>query len=318
MKIVFLLIIIFSSISISANDKNLYQKAYEIESISTLFAIPLYEQSLSSSNSKNLQKAAVSRLFYLYKKHNKLIEALLLGSKYSKIIPSKERSSVWSAIAEIYRPVKYDLLSSAYVLAVRTNHENYPELLNFMKSAYEPKLNDFIFVVLYKRKQFETLQLLLKEDRSISTSPLYAGMIAIKLDSDGGKSFLESLDAETDRDVSFHSDLFYLLGQYYRSLGDHRFSARYFRMSGSFNWNERAKLESAKSLVLSGNFSEACSTFDFKPAPNEEVGQTFYLICNKKDKSMLKEIKPSFKVLGSKEGGDFFQKVNQALEKWDL
>jgi hypothetical protein len=302
---------------IFASDPSSYKHAYEMESISTLFAIPLYEQTLLSSNTKNLQKAAVSRLFYLYKKHNKVIEALLLGSKYSHIISSKDKTSIWKSLTEIYKPVTYEHLTTAYVFALKANPENYTDFLRYLQEMREPRLFEFIYIVLYKRKQFELLKKLFEEDRSLTISPLYEGVVTIKLNPEKGREYLASINLEGEKDNGTKSDLLYLLGQYFRSLGENDISARYFRMSASFLWPDRGKLESAKSLVLSGKFSEACHTFQFSPSPNEEVSQIFYLVCVKKDKDFIREIKPSLKALGAKDGGEFFQKVNQSLERWE-
>ncbi len=310
-------LLLSTSQAVFSSDSTSYKRAYEMESFSTLFAIPLYEQTLQSSNPKNMQKAAVSRLFYLYKKHNKIIEALLLGTRYSSIISSKDKAGIWKSIVEIYKPVSYENLTTAYILAVKASVENHAELLGYLKEYKETKLFEFVFIVLYKRKQYELISILLEEDPTLTSSPLYEGMVKIRLNPEKGKEYLANIPSDVDKDNGTKADLLYLRGQYYRAIGDNSISARYFRMSGSFLWPERAKIETAKSLVLAGNFSEACQTYTFTPSPNEEVMQIFYLVCNKKDKDFLREIKSSLKALGSKEGGEFFQKVNQSLEKWD-
>lgn len=310
-------ILFFTTHMAFASDTTNYKRAYEMESVSTLFSIPLYEQTLQSSNPKNMQKAAVSRLFYLYKKHNKIIEALLLGTKYSNIISSKDKAGIWKSIIEIYKPVSYENLTSAYILSVKASAENHTELLSYLQQYKETKLFEFVFIVLYKRKQYELILTLLEEDPTLTTSPLYEGMVKIRLNPEKGKEYLASIPSDLDKDNGTKADLLYLLGQYYRAIGENAISARYFRMSGSFLWPERAKIETSKSLVLAGNFSEACQTYTFAPSPNEEVMQIFYLVCQKKDKDFLREIKSSLKALASKESGEFFQKVSQSLEKWD-
>jgi len=311
-----ILIILFFSVGLFAGEATRYQQAYEMEKQSTLFAIPLYESSLQTASSVNLKKAAVSRLFFLYKKHNKIIEAILLGSKFSHIINSKEKASLWKSLTEIYHPLSYGELTSAYSIAVKTNPENYSELLQHLHTLNQPKLFEFVYIILYKRKQFETLNLLFIQDHSLSKSPLYEGIVLLKLNPEKGKEFILSWGFEPDKDNPTKSDLLYLLGHYFRNLGDYDSSARYFRMSASFHWQERAKLEAARSLVLNGKFSEACQSFGFSPSPNDEASQLLYLICTKKDKDFLRQIHPSIVALGAKEGGEFFQKINQALEKW--
>ncbi len=287
-----------------------------MEKVSTLFAIPIYESSLSSANSSKMQKASVSRLFYLYKKHNKIIEALLLGSKYSSIIPSKEKAWIWKSLTEIYKPLSYSDLTNVYVLAIKAKPDSFQDLLDHLHSAGQTKLFEFTYIILYKRKQYETLAKMFEQDPSLSSSPLYEGVVNIKLNPEKGKEYLNSVGMEADKDNPTKSDLLYLLGLYFRALGDYDASARYFRMSASFHWGERSKMETAKSLALGGNFSEVCQNYNFPPSPNEEVGQIFYLICTKKDKEFLKEIQPSLSSLGAREGGEFFQKVNSSLEKW--
>ncbi len=300
-----------------ASDNGSYKRAYEMESVSTLFAIPLYEQTIGTNNSKNLQKAAVSRLFYLYKKHNKFIEALFLGTRYSNIIPSKDKTSIWKSLVEIYKPVSYELLTTSYQLAMKSSIENHSEILSFLREYREPKLFEFVFILLYKRKQFDLILNLLEKEPMLTSSPLYAGMANLRLNPEKGREYLASLPSDLEKDTGMKSDLLYLLGQYYRAVGENSISARYFRMSGSYLWPDRAKIETSKSLVLAGNFSEACQTYQFTSSPNEEVMQIFYLVCNKKDKAFLKEIRASIKALGSKDGGEFFQKVSQSLERWD-
>jgi hypothetical protein len=318
MKLPLIIIVIFlSRLSLFGSDASSYKKAYEMESVSTLFAIPLYEQTLLSSNTKNLQKVAVSRLFYLYKKHNKIVEALLLGSKYPSIISSKDKASLWASLTLIYKPLSYENLTTAYTFAFRANSENIAELSRYLQESRISQLFEFVYIVLYKRKQYELLQALFDANHSLSQSPLYEGIVKIKLDPEKGREFIENIGLDGEKDNATKSDILYLLGQYFRALGEYDLSARYFRMSGSYLWPDRGKLESAKSLVLAGNFTEACQTFSFLNPPNEEVTQIFYLTCVKKDKQFLKQVKPGIHALGAKEGGEFFQKVNQAFDRWE-
>ncbi|GBF50068.1 hypothetical protein LPTSP4_15910 [Leptospira ryugenii] len=312
------ILIFFFASKLIASDNDLYKEAYEMEAKNTLFAIPLYENTLQKTNSKNLQKAAANRLFYLYKKHYKLIDAIFLGSRYSHLISSKEKANIWKAITDIYRPMSYSKLTTAYSLAMRSSAENYQDLENFLKEESQTQIFDFVFLVLYKRRQYPLLRLLLQPENPLANNLFYSGLIAIKVDEDSGKDFLNKHSQRFDTDDSHRSDLFYLVGTFYRHLGEFAQSARYFRMSGSFSRKEKGDLEAAKSLALGGFLSEACQSFQFPNATHDEYSQIFQLFCHKKDRAYLLDIKPSLQLLNKKEGGEFIQKILLAIEQGDI
>ncbi|TGL65651.1 hypothetical protein EHQ62_09965 [Leptospira jelokensis] len=286
-----------------------YEEAYEMEQTNTLFAIPLYEKALSQKPTGKLQKAVVSRLFFLYKKHSKLLDALFLGSRYPSHIPSKDRTWIWNQLAEIYKPISVSDLSSTYVLASKANLENIKDLSDHLKQLNLPKLYEFASILLLKRKQYKVILSLYEESPNMFLTPLFVGISEFKLGTEQGKEFLKKIlaDSEKERSDQEKSDILYLMGVHYRQSNEHELSARYFRMSGSFFAKPRADLEASKSLVLQGKQKEMCSTFKFGSSPFDEIETILYYLCSPTGYQNLKPILPSIRILTEREGNEFLQ-----------
>ncbi|WP_232373860.1 hypothetical protein [Leptospira chreensis] len=293
------------TLSLSAN--SYYEEGYEMEQLNTLFAIPLYEKALSQKPSGKLQKAVVSRLFFLYKKHGKLLDALFLGSKFPSLIPSKERSWIWSHLAEIYKPITVSELSATYVLAAKVSSDKFTELSEHLKISNSQKLYEFASIILLKRKQYKVILSIYAENPSMAKTPLFIGISEFKIGADSGKEFLKTIlgESETERSDQEKSDVLYLMGVYYRQTTEYELSARYFRMSGSFGSKPRADLETTKSLVLKGNAKEMCSTFKFGSSSTDEIETLLYYYCSPNANNSWKPYEPSIRILAEREGNEF-------------
>ncbi|MCW7494309.1 hypothetical protein ND861_16805 [Leptospira sp. 2 VSF19] len=303
--LIFLLYVMGYTPSVFAN--SYYEAGYEMEQLNTLFAIPLYEKALTEKPSGKLQKAVVSRLFFLYKKHGKLLDALFLGSKYPNLIPTKERSWIWTNLAEIYRPISVSELSSTYVLASKSSPEKYLELSEHLKNAASQKLYEFASIILLKRKQYKAILSIYAENPGMVKTPLFIGISEFKIGADSGKEFLKTILGDTDRERTDQekSDVLYLMGVYYRQTADYDLSARYFRMSGSFGSKPRGDLETTKSLVLKGNSKEMCSTFKFTISSSDEIETLLNFYCSPNANSSWKPYEPSIRILAEREGNEF-------------
>ncbi|ABZ96771.1 hypothetical protein [Leptospira biflexa] len=291
------------------NASGFYEEAYEMEQTNTLFAIPLYEKALSQKPTGKLQKAVVSRLFFLYKKHSKLLDALFLGSRYPSHIPSKDRAWIWNQLSEIYKPISISDLSSTYVFAAKANSENTQELSDHLRNLNLPKLYEFASILLLKRKQYKLILILYEENPTMFLSPLFVGISEFKLGTEQGKEFLKKVlaDSEKERSDQEKSDILYLMGVHYRQSNEHELSARYFRMSGSFYAKQRADLEASKSMVLQGKQKEMCSTFKFGASPFDEIETILYYHCSPTGSQNLRPILPSIRILSEREGNEFLQ-----------
>lgn len=305
LRLVYLLFLIGFSPSIFAN--SYYEAGYEMEQLNTLFAIPLYEKALTQKPSGKLQKAVVSRLFFLYKKHGKLLDALFLGSKYPSLIPSKERGWIWTNLAEIYKPIGVSELSATYVFASKSSPEKFSELSEHLKLANSQKLYEFASIILLKRKQYKVILSIYAENPSMAKTPLFIGISEFKIGADSGKEFLKTIlgDTERERTDQEKSDVLYLMGVYYRQSADYDLSARYFRMSGSFGSKPRGDLETTKSLVLKGNSKEMCSIFKFATSSTDEIETLLNLYCSPNPNISWKTYEPSIRILAEREGNEF-------------
>ncbi|XDD47073.1 hypothetical protein AB3N60_03020 [Leptospira sp. WS39.C2] len=302
-------VMVTSTICLPLQANGAYEEAYEMEQTNTLFAIPLYEKALSQKPTGKLQKAVVSRLFFLYKKHAKLLDALFLGSRYPSHIPSKDRSWIWTQLSEIYKPITVSELSSTYVLAAKTNLENSNDLKEQLKQLNLPKLYEFASILLLKRKQYKVILALFEENPNMFHSPLFIGISEFKLGTEQGKEFLKKVLADSDKERSEQekSDILYLMGVHYRQSNEHELSARYFRMSGSFYGKTRADLEASKSLVLQGKTKEMCSTFKFSISQFDEIETILHYHCSPTGAQATKLILPSIRILAEREGNEFLQ-----------
>ncbi|PJZ85076.1 hypothetical protein [Leptospira harrisiae] len=284
-----------------------YEEGYEMEQVNTLFAIPLYEKALTQKPSGKLQKAVVSRLFFLYKKHGKLLDALFLGSKYPSLIPSKERGWIWTNLSEIYKPIGFSELSATYVHAAKATADKFTELSDFLKTSNSQKLYEFASIILLKRKQYKVILSIYSENQAMAKTPLFIGISEFKIGADSGKEFLKTIlgESETERSDQEKSDVLYLMGVYYRQTAEYDLSARYFRMSGSFGSKPRADLETTKSLVLKGNAKEICNTFKFVSSSNDEIETLLHFYCSPNPNNTWKQFEPSIRILAERDGNEF-------------
>ncbi|MCW7480766.1 hypothetical protein [Leptospira kanakyensis] len=305
--ICFILILFLFGLSPSLVANSFYEEGYEMEQLNTLFAIPLYEKALTQKPSGKLQKAVVSRLFFLYKKHGKLLDALFLGSKFPSLIPSKERGWIWTHLSEIYKPITVSELSATYVLAAKAAPDKFTELSEHLKITNSQKLYEFASIILLKRKQYKVILSIYAENPAMAKTPLFIGISEFKIGADSGKEFLKTIlgESESERSDQEKSDVLYLMGVYYRQTTEYDLSARYFRMSGSFGSKPRADLETTKSLVLKGNAKEMCSTFKFSPSSTDEIETLLHFYCSPNANNSWKPFEPSIRILAEREGNEF-------------
>lgn len=304
---IFLLFLIFAEGNLLAN--GLYEEGYEMEQTNTLFAIPLYEQALTQKPTGKLQKAIVTRLFFLYKKHGKILDGLFLNSRYSSFIASKEKNWIWSQLADFYKPIPLKDLSTTYVLCLKTNVENSNELQEWLLSQSNPKLLEFASILLIKRKQFSVLKLILSEFPEAPISPLYLGLTSLKSKEETSKEYLKELIADETKFQKYTADVLYLMGLYYRLMEEWNLSARYFRMSGSYGAKERSIVEASKSIVEQGSSREICTTFKFSQSPNDEIWTLLYFHCHSNRETLISPIKKSISLLAKKEGNEFLKRL---------
>ncbi len=304
-----LVVIFFLSLANPILPDSLYEEAYEMETSNTLFAIPLYEKALAKKPSGKLQKAIVTRLFFLYKKHGKILDGLFLNSKYSGYIASSDKSWIWSALLEFYKPISSKDLNTTYLLAIKSNIESSTELEDWLVSQNQPKLVEFTSVILMKRKEFRLLKQVLLKVPGILISPIYLGIANLKLKDDSSKEYIKNLISDETTLNNHTADVLYLMGMYYRSLEDYNLSSRYFRMSGSYGPKERAVLEATKSIALRGSYKEICSTFTFPKSVNDEIWNLLYMNCLPNREEMISPLRNSIKILSEKEGNEFLKKL---------
>ncbi|MDF3820984.1 hypothetical protein P3G55_13810 [Leptospira sp. 96542] len=286
-----------------------YEEAYNLEKTNTLFAIPLYEKALVHKPTGKLQKAVVSRLFYLYKKHNKILDALFLGSRFPSIITSKDRAWIWNDLGEIYKPLSITELSSTYVFVAKAKENQTLELSEHLKQFNSPKLYEFASILLLKRKQYKSVLEIFESNPTMAVSPIFIGISEIKSKEDFGKEYLKTILAESELEKSDlqKSDILYLMGMYYRLTDDIGSSVRYFRMSGSFALKNRSISETFKSLVLNVNPKEACSLYKISPSKNDEIELLIHYFCT--NDPVWRTFRPSIKVLANREGNEFLNNL---------
>jgi|GEM_PF-4491969 len=306
------LFFVFFTLTYSLSTKQIYsegssvfQKAYEVEKTSTLLSIPLYENSLMRPDSPKGEKAAVGRLFILYKKHKKWVEALFLGSRYSKFIAKKDRDIVWESIGSLYEGATISELQTAYQLVFASKPNQFDELQSFLLQNQKKSILDFVLLIIYRKKEFELGIQLLNSDPTFVGKSLYEGMYWQKSNSDEFRIFLEKELKRGSGSDSFQSDTSFLLGYFFRSKGEWEHSARFFRMSS------RGKLESAKSLFAGGYKEETCKAIPLSQNTNEEWVLLLYHYCSSNGKEFLDIVQPSLQILAKREGKDLYSKFRE-------
>lgn len=197
----------------------------------------------------------------------------MLGSKHPGTISAKERSEIWLQLGKIYEPATVSELMQAYTLALRAKGESIEELKFYLLSVQKKPIYEFTFLLLYKRKDFETGIQLIRSDPAFQFTPLYEGMYLLKTNPEKSRDFLESQLKTAITTDEQTSDLSFLLGHYFRNRGDFAHSARFFRMSS------RGRMESTKSLLQAGSKEEACKGISPGFQSNDEYTVLFSYFC---------------------------------------
>ncbi|MCB1141726.1 MAG: hypothetical protein H7A24_12865 [Leptospiraceae bacterium] len=313
-RISFLLILTFVfSIEVHSKD-NLYyyEEALKTENISSIMAIPLYEEFLKYNPDKNFFKSTLSRLFELYYKHKRFEDLILLDANY-KLDKNKKKKALtlYKQISKNIK-IKEELFLEILSLSRKIDPISRERLYDLYLQDKNKYILNFIFALKLKVQDYDTLNYFIDELNDIN--PVLKLFLLVKTNSIEAEKNLEDVSKISDLNSDQKMEILFLQGIYHQQNKRFKESARYFLMSDSFySENEkrssRSILEASKSLYLAGKDKEACSLIAKRSfLILNESDQFMILFCDPKKKSVLNSLNSSFKLLSEKEGGMVFQR----------
>ncbi|MCE9499495.1 MAG: hypothetical protein K8R21_03185, partial [Leptospira sp.] len=268
----------------------------------------MYEK-IVNSNASNRQvlKTAVLRLEFLYEKFGRIEDITLLNAKMSgnyglnkkmdKII-RRLSSEIGASEEELHRAIN---------LCMKKNVVSTEKLAELIESSRNHRLFRFLFALKIKMKDFKSLHRIFE----ITGSPdkiLYLTYL-VKSHAENTEDAMRDIGSLPELTARQKSDILFLRGIDARNSADFRMSARYLLMSSSFARRDRGRIEAAKSLLIAGKKTEACSLIDFTLQIENESDEVLSKYCSGYKSSYFKQIRPSLKVLSEQDNGLIFQKI---------
>ncbi|MBM9577794.1 hypothetical protein JWG45_11600 [Leptospira sp. 201903070] len=315
-----------------------YEDAYAMEKEDPLFSIPLYEELLRTSQKSDIRKTASSRLFFLYEKYRKYVPAILIMSRSGKITDKKGKypsivtelasglnvspSSLVSVISGCSRPIpdpdsflqepapKENSSETVAEESLETQTTPVTHELPFLFRVLSKKENAPLYKACYAVKiktgdydGWEKIHAFGEMRNLLSPETSLALRISYTLHSDRGSAYKRIYAGGKLKSLSEDgkSDILYLYGKFLRNLGKLDSSARYFWMSGSYGNKERGKIETAKTLLVSGRKQEACAQVAKGFSAGDESEELLNRICfrNFDDGHPGQEILKAIRILNS-------------------
>ncbi|TGL60553.1 hypothetical protein [Leptospira sarikeiensis] len=297
-----------------------YEDAYELEKLSPIFAIPLYEEVVKSAGVGDFKKTASSRLYFLYEKFNKYIPAIHYQTRTGSLKNKKgEWSSLVKALSEGLGVTPFSLLAvinscsketSAWVAPEPTVHPETGELIqptppdpyrvlskkenhSLIRLCYSLKMKqrdfegwDNIFFYLFSKD-------VLNRDEAL---PLWVGS---SIQSGKGTPYRRVFFSGRFKDLSNESksDLLFLYAKFLRHNGKFESSTRYFLTSATYSSSKRGKWETAKNLLIMDRKKEACSMIGDSFNAGDESEILMKKICQASNWDWIGPYIPAIKIL---------------------
>ncbi|PJZ77506.1 hypothetical protein [Leptospira neocaledonica] len=312
----FLALSLFPSLSFAVS----YEEAYELEKLSPIFAIPLYEDVVRSSGTGDFKKTASSRLYFLYEKFNKYIPAIQYQTRAGSLKNKKgEWSSLVKTLSDGLGVTPFSLLAVINSCSKETPvweppeptvHPETGELIQ--PSPPDPyrvlsrKENHSLIRLCYslkmKQKDFEGWDNvffflfskdILTRDEAL---PLWVGS---SIQSGKGTPYRRVFFSGRFKELSNESksDLLFLYAKFLRHNGKFESSTRYFLTSGTYASSKRGKWETAKNLLIMDRKKEACTMIGDSFNAGDESEILMKKICQSGNWDWIQTYLPALKIL---------------------
>lgn len=265
-----LIISLFMAISpIHPDGQEIFSKAYRLEESDPDESIRLYRQALGQRLDKELRKAAVWRLFYLYKKNKEYSEAILISDHLS------DKKGVKRVLEDLKTDIKFEWKINDNALdhywtgihllnAGKTDAEGHSHSDHFLMALKESPGNALFREEILNRlvmagRDDEVLRMIGSEGSGPEEQIIRADLLLKRNERNNAESILRSLAAsEVYLTNSQKFRLLYLLGRIYRDRGDIPNGVRYFRYSTHYATGTKAvrNLALAAYALYRGGYNE--------------------------------------------------------------
>ncbi len=311
MRFLFWIILCFPYL-LYANDSAYYcSEAAKAEKVSPLLSIGLYEKCLETNLEKKYEKIAVPKLFDLYYKNSKIEEIIILGKEYT-LDPNREKK-----LQALYRKLAKSIgmeeekFYEFVDLLLQRDPKSRDKLLGFYVQEKSVYLLNYVFAMKYKINDLESLGYIISETPDMN--PTLKLAFLVKIDSKNVESTVHDISKISDLTDDQRMEILYLYGIYLQRKRRYKMSARYFRMSASYEkehkgFHKMGILEASKSLFITGKRKEACELLlEKRIYVQNESDEFMNLYCNMETREKLESIKPAIQVLSEKESGTIFR-----------
>ena len=318
MKVKFIISFFFIILSISSQEINpdyYITQAKKIEKSSVLFSIPLYEKALEMELSQKEKSFIIGKLFDLYLNYSKIEEIFIL-TKNHEIDKSREIK-----LNHLYKTLAHNInmqeekFKDFIECLLSKDYHSQKKLLNYYAEERSIYVLNYIFAIKYKLQDFESLGYLISEAPDMPPSLRLAYLI--KTNSKETEKKIKEFAKISELTDDQRMEILFLYGAYLQKKRRYKQSARYFRMSASFdkkntNFAKMGIVEAAKSLFINGKGQEGCELLEGKKIQVQtESDELLNLYCNKKIQKDLNKYLPAIEVLAKQESGVIFRSYLQ-------
>lgn len=283
----------------------LYEEAIKTEKISSLLAIPLYEDFLKTDAPKKYEQVVAGRLFDLYYDYHKIEDMIILGE--TKLLDKSRKKRLENYYSKISSALgaEPDKIKDVFRLAVLKDSSANEKLISIIESSKNNNLLNYIYIVKLKIGDYEIIEKILKKFPDVN--PKLRVIYAVKINSNYTKQIIDSyystISSNDDK-----KEVYYLYGLLLVKNLKLKEAIRYFKMADSFDSNKnenkvsKSNMEISKVLFIKGYKSEACSIIENKIFQSHNESEEFLRIyCDEESKDALKKINVSLHKASTRE-----------------
>ncbi len=309
----FYTVLVFCILSVCLHSQeiivNFHEEAKKIEKTSSFFSIVVYEKSLETQPEFKTQN--LNKLFDLYLTHSKLEDLILL--KYNHTLDKAREERYFNLKKNLANNIgiEYDRFEEFLEIVLSKNSQNRKKLLNIFVEEKNIILLNYIFALKYKIQDFESLGYLISEAPDINPTLRLAYLI--KTNSREVENKFKDFARISDLSDEQRMELLFLYGHYLQKKRKYKQSARFFRMSASYDTKKSNHLqigivETAKTLFMIGKSEESCKFLKGKKIFIQNEADAFIdMYCNPKKKKLLSKVELALKLLSEQESGTIFR-----------
>jgi hypothetical protein len=311
-RIIFIVIFFWVSESFSQEASYYLEQAGKIQRKSGFFAIALFEKALEMELNSKQKSIVIGKLFDLYLRNAKIEEIMLLGKEHE--LDKAREAKLKHLNNTLARNIGMEEAHFKEFIEclLSKDYNSRKKLLGFYVADKSIYILNYIFAIKYKLKDYESLGYLISEAPDMSPSLRLAYLI--KTNSKDVERKLRDFSRISDLTDDQRMELLFLYGIHLQKQRRYKQSARYFRMSASFdkrktNYAKMGIVEAAKSLFITGKAPQACHLLgNAKINVQNETDELLKFYCDSKNpKKDLKKFEPAIEVLAQQENGILFR-----------